>query len=157
MMADSRDAPDIVVLPPVLVGGMLVVGLGVHWFLWRVDLLPVVLARVLGLSIFVASGFLAHFAHLAFKRVGTNVLPTQPTTAIAVDGPYRYTRNPLYLAAIGVYVGITLWVNGLAPLLLLPVVVWGLHHGVVLREETYLETKFGGAYSSYRSRVRRWL
>ena len=156
-MARSRDAPDVVILPPVLVGGTLIVGLGIHWFLWQVDLLPVVLARVLGLLVFISSGLLAHFAHLAFKRVGTNVLPTQPTTAIAVDGPYRYTRNPLYLAAIGVYLGVALWVNAVAPLLLLPLVVWGLHRGIVLREERYLEDKFGAAYSAYRSRVRRWL
>jgi protein-S-isoprenylcysteine O-methyltransferase Ste14 len=156
-MAGSRNVPDIVVLPPVLVGGTLIVGLIIHWFLWPVDILPVVLARVVGLSVFVASGLLAHFAHLAFKRVGTSVLPTQPTSAIAVDGPYRFTRNPLYVAAIGVYLGVTLWVNGLAPLLLLPLVVWGLHRGIVLREEAYLEAKFGAAYSSYRSRVRRWL
>lgn len=156
-MATSRDAPDILILPPVLVGGILAIGLALHWLVWQVDLLPVVLARVLGGAVFVASGLLAHFAHLAFKRVGTNVLPTQPSTAIAVDGPYRYSRNPLYLAAIGVYLAVTLWVNGLAPLVLLPLVVWGLHHGVVLREEAYLDAKFGSAYSSYRSRVRRWL
>ena len=153
----ARDAPDVAVLPPVLVGGTLIVGVGIHFLLWRVDLLPDLLARVLGFVVFVASGILAHFAHLAFKRVGTNVFPTQPTTAIAVDGPYRFTRNPLYIAAIGVYLGVTLWVNGLAPLLLLPLVVWGLHRGVVLREETYLESKFGAVYSSYCSRVPRWL
>jgi protein-S-isoprenylcysteine O-methyltransferase Ste14 len=156
-MTGSRDAPDIVVLPPVLVGGVLIIGLGIHWFLWSVDLLPVILARVLGVLVFVASGLLAHFSQRAFDRVGTNVLPTRPTTAIAVDGPYKYTRNPLYLAAIGVYLGVTLWVNGVAPLLLLPVVVWGLHRGIVLREETYLENKFGADYVAYRSRVPRWL
>ena len=156
-VSGSRDAPDIVVLPPLLVGGTLIVGVVAHFLLWRVDLLPVLLARVLGLAVFVSSGVLAHFAHLALKRVGTNVLPTQPTTALAVDGPYRYTRNPLYIAAIGVYLSVTLWVNGLAPLLLLPLVVWGLHRGIVLREEAYLEAKFGAVYSSYRSRVPRWL
>ena len=153
---ESRDAPDIVVLPPVLVGGTLLVGLLIHWFVWEVELLPVILARVLGLAVFVAAGLLAHFAHRAFQRVDTNVLPTRPTTAIAVDGPYKYTRNPLYLAAIGVYLGVTLWVNALAPLLLMPLVAWGLHRGVVLREEIYLERKFGAEYSAYRSRVPRW-
>jgi len=123
---------------------------------WRVDLLPVLLARVLGLTVFVASGVLAHLAHLAFKRVGTSVFPTQPTTAIVVDGPYRYTRNPLYIAAIGVYLGVTLWVNGLAPLLLLPLLVLAIHRGIVVREEKYLESKFGTVYTSYRSRVPRW-
>ena len=156
-MARSRDAPKIVVLPPVLVGGTLSIGLAIHYLVWPVELLPVVFARVLGLSIFIASGFLAHRAHVALKRVGTNVLPTQPTIALATDGPYRYTRNPLYVAAIGVYLSVTLWANGLVPLLLLFPMAWLLHWGVVLREEQYLASKFGIAYDSYRSRVRRWL
>ena len=156
-MRSSRDAPRIVVLPPVLVGGTLSIGLAIHYLVWPVELLPVVFARVLGLSIFIASGLLAHRAHQAFKRVGTNVLPTQPATALATDGPYRYTRNPLYVAAIGVYLGVTLWANGLVPLLLLFPMAWLLHWGVVLREEQYLASKFGIAYDSYRSRVRRWL
>ncbi|MEO7823063.1 MAG: isoprenylcysteine carboxylmethyltransferase family protein [Gemmatimonadaceae bacterium] len=91
------------------------------------------------------------------KRVGTNVLPTQPTLALATDGPYRFTRNPLYIAAIGVYLGITFWVDGLALLLLLFPMAWVLHRGIVLPEERYLESKFGERYLVYRSAVRRWL
>lgn len=156
-MESSRDAPEIVVLPPILVLGTLSIGLVIHYLLWPVALLPVVWARVLGASVFIASGLLAHLAHLAFKRVGTNVLPTQPTLALATDGPYRYTRNPLYIAAIGVYLGVSLWANGLAPLLLLFPMAWLLHRGIVLREEQYLASKFGTAYDEYRWRVRRWL
>jgi protein-S-isoprenylcysteine O-methyltransferase Ste14 len=91
------------------------------------------------------------------KRVGTHVLPTRPTLALATDGPYRFSRNPLYVAAIGVYLGATLWVNGLAPLLLMFPMTWLLHRGIVLREERYLEAKFGNTYQSYQTAVRRWL
>lgn len=156
-MERSSDVPDIVVLPPVLVGGMLLMGVLVHYALWTVTLLPTVLARVLGAVVFASAGVLAHLAHLAMKRVGTNVLPTQPTLALATDGPYRFSRNPLYIAAIGVYLGVTLWVNGLAPLLLMLPMTWLLHWGIVLREERYLESKFGNAYQSYQMTVRRWL
>lgn len=156
-MGSSRDVPDIVVLPPVLVLGTLSIGLLVHYLLWPVEILPVAWARVLGASVFIASGVLAHLSHLAFKRVGTNVLPTQPTLALATDGPYRFTRNPLYIAAIGVYLGVTLWANGVAPLLLLFPMAWALHRGIVLREEQYLASRFGAAYDEYRSRVPRWL
>ena len=156
-MGRSTDVPDIVMLPPVLVGGMLLVGVLIHYALWTVTLMPTVLARVLGVVVFISAGVLAHFAHLAMKRVGTNILPTQPTLALATDGPYRFSRNPLYLAAIGVYLGVTLWVNGLAPLLLMLPMTTLLHWGIVLREERYLESKFGNAYQSYRMGVRRWL
>ena len=156
-MGPSRDVPDIVILPPILVGGALIIGLFVHYVLWTVMLLPTVLARVLGVIVFVSAGALAHFSHLAMTRAGTNILPTQPTLALATDGPYRFSRNPLYIAAIGVYLGITLWVNGLAPLLLMLPMIWFLHWGIVLREEQYLASKFGDAYRSYQSIVRRWL
>lgn len=151
------DAPDILVLPPVLVGGALIVGVAIHYLVWTVSLLPTVVARVLGLALFVSAGTLAHLAQNAMNRVGTNVLPTRPTLALATDGAYRFTRNPLYVAAIGVYLGVTLWVNGLAPLLLLFPMVWLLHRGIVLPEERYLETKFGDAYVLYRASVHRWL
>jgi protein-S-isoprenylcysteine O-methyltransferase Ste14 len=151
------DAPEILVLPPVLVGGTLLVGVAIHYLVWTVTLLPTVLARVLGFVMFVSAGLLAHLAHNAMKRVGTNVLPTRPTLALATDGPYRFTRNPLYVAAIGVYLGVTFWVDGLAPFLLVFPMAWLLQRGIVLPEERYLEAKFGDAYVSYRSSVRRWL
>ena len=156
-MTRSADAPDILILPPVLIGGTLVAGVVIHYAFWTVTLLPTMLAGVLGVMIVVAAGMLAHSAHLAMKRVGTNVLPTRPTLALATDGPYRFTRNPLYVASIGVYLGVTLWVDALAPFLLLFPMAWLLHWGVVLREEQYLSSKFGGAYAAYRSSVRRWL
>ena len=156
-MQQGREVPDIVVLRPVLVGGTMLVGVAVHYLFWPINVLPTLLSRVLGLVLFISSGILAHRAHRAMKRAGTNVLPTQPTLALATDGPFRFTRNPLYIAAIGVYLGVTLWVNSLVMLLLgVPMTVI-LHRGIVLREERYLETKFPRAYSEYRSRVKRWL
>lgn len=152
----SADAPDIVVLPPVLVGGMLLAGVIIHYTLWSVSLLPTVIARATGVTIVFSAGVLAHLAHRAMQRVGTNILPTQPTLALATDGPFRYSRNPLYLAAIGVYLGVSLWINGLAPLLLLVPMAWVLHWGIVRREERYLAAKFGDAYREYQSRVARW-
>src|SRR2546423_722179 len=153
----SRDAPQILVLPPALVGGTMIIGLVLHYFVWNVEILPTTPARVLGVIVFVASGLLAHFAHRAMDRVGTNVFPTQPTLAIGTDCPYRFTRNPLYIAAIGVYIGTTLWVDSVVMLLLfLPMVVI-LHWGIVLREEEYLTAKFPEAYGAYRAKVRRWI
>jgi protein-S-isoprenylcysteine O-methyltransferase Ste14 len=153
----SADVPDILILPPVLVGGTLLIGILIHYAVWTVSLFPTLLARVLGVIVFTSSGILAHFAHLAMKRVGTNVLPTQPTLALATDGPYRFSRNPLYLAAAGVYLGITFWVNGLAPLLLMIPMICLLHWGIVLREESYLKAKFGSTYERYLRSAPRWI
>jgi len=91
------------------------------------------------------------------KRAGTNIRPDQPTLAVVSDGPFRFTRNPLYLALTGLYVGITLLADALWPLLLLVPVLVVLQWGVVAREERYLEAKFGEPYRAYKARVRRWV
>src|SRR5205823_6375445 len=124
----------IVILPPVLVGGTLIIRIVIHYLVWTSPILPTVIARVIGFTVFLSAGVLAHLSHRAMQRVGTNVFPTRPTLALATNGPYRYTRNPLYIAAIGVYVGVALWVDGWAPLVLLFPMTWILQRGIVLRE-----------------------
>ena len=151
------DRPHILVLPPILVGGLLLVGVSVHYWLWTVTPFPIVPARTLGLVLFVSAGVLAHAAHNAMKRAGTNIVPTQPALALVSDGPFRRTRNPLYIAAVGVYLGVAFWVDGLVTFLVLPIVLAGLHWAVVMPEERYLEGKFGDAYRAYQSQVPRWL
>ena len=91
------------------------------------------------------------------KRAGTNIRPDQPTLAIVSDGPFRFTRNPLYLALTGLYLSVTLLVDALWPLLSLVPALAVLRWGVVAREERYLEVKFGEQYRAYKSRVRRWV
>jgi len=156
-MSPSPDRPQILILPPVLVGGTLLIGVLLHYWVWPITLLPIVPARVLGVALFLSAGVLANSAHNAMTRAGTNVFPTQPTLAVVTDGPFRFTRNPLYIAASGVYLGVAFWVDGLIPLVLFPLVFVGLHYAIVLPEERYLETKFGETYRTYRSRVPRWL
>jgi protein-S-isoprenylcysteine O-methyltransferase Ste14 len=90
-------------------------------------------------------------------RSGTNVIPNQPTLAIVTDGPFRYTRNPLYIGATLAYTGLALIFNSFWPLLLLPALLMVIHWGVVRREERYLEAKFGTLYLAYKDRVPRWL
>jgi protein-S-isoprenylcysteine O-methyltransferase Ste14 len=152
----SADSPGVVVFPPLLFGGALALGLLLHW-IRPVHPLPSLPARLIGLVLLVASGLLARSAEGAMKRAGTNIRPDQPTSAIVSDGPFRFTRNPLYLALTGLYVSITLLVDALWPLLLLVPVLALLQWGVVAREERYLEAKFGEPYRAYKSRVRRWV
>jgi protein-S-isoprenylcysteine O-methyltransferase Ste14 len=72
-------------------------------------------------------------------------------------GPYRRTRNPMYVAMTLLYLGASLLMNGLWPLLALPVVLAALTFAVIRREERYLSSAFGAEYDAYRRRVRRWL
>ena len=91
------------------------------------------------------------------RATGTNVDPTLPTTAIVVSGPFRFSRNPLYLALTLVYSGLTLAFNVWWGVVVLIPLLAVMHRGVVVREERYLERKFGERYRQYRSRVRRYL
>jgi protein-S-isoprenylcysteine O-methyltransferase Ste14 len=150
------DAPGVLVFPPALFAGTLVLGLVLHW-LHPVSLLPPLPARLAGLVVLVLSWWLVHSAEAALKRAGTNVRPDQPSLAIVTDGPFRFSRNPMYLATTGLYLGITLLVNTPWPLILLSPMLLVLHWGVVRREERYLEAKFGEPYRAYKSRVRRWV
>ena len=103
-----------------------------------------------------ASGELVDAQGLAGPDQAVVVVSDGRTAPVVTDGPFRFTRNPLYVAATGVYLGVALWVDGLVPLLLAVPMMAILHWGVVRREERYLAAKFGEPYREYRSRVRRW-
>lgn len=152
----TPDRPSVVVLPPVLLAGAILLGLaldrlaplGGDWpSPWR----------LFGLLLALAAATLALLAERRFKRHGTNVMPTRPTTAIIKDGPYAYTRNPIYLGMVAFQLGLGLTLASPWTLLLVPVVALVLDIGVIRREEAYLKGKFGQVYEAYKARVRRWL
>jgi protein-S-isoprenylcysteine O-methyltransferase Ste14 len=97
------------------------------------------------------------WAVLAFRAVGTSPIPTRATTAVASSGPYRFTRNPMYLGLGLVSAGVACMANALWPLLLVPLVLAVVQRLVISREERYLEHKFGESYLAYKAQVRRWL
>ena len=158
MVDDDRASPRTagVIAPPLLIYAIpLAVGVLVHlWF--AVRLLPAGLAPPVGMTLLVF-GLIAVPAVLAFRRMNTSPKPWEPTTAVVTTGPYRFTRNPMYLGFTLLYLGTTCWVNTVWPLLLLPVVLVAMHYGVIVREEAYLERVFGEEYLRYKRRVRRWL
>jgi protein-S-isoprenylcysteine O-methyltransferase Ste14 len=92
-----------------------------------------------------------------FRTAGTPVQGSQPSTTIVRAGPYRFTRNPIYLAFSLFQLGIALWVNSLWLLATLVGAATLMHFVVMRREEQYLERKFGAHYLDYKASVRRWL
>jgi protein-S-isoprenylcysteine O-methyltransferase Ste14 len=110
-----------------------------------------------GLALVALSVGLAIWGRQALVSAGTNVNPYRPSTAIVDSGPYRFTRNPLYVALTLMYVGLTLAFDTWWGFILLVPVLIIMHLGVIRREERYLEGKFGESYRGYRARVRRYL
>ena len=94
---------------------------------------------------------------ITMKRAHTPIHTAKATTTLVETGPFRHTRNPMYLFGSIAYTGVALLIVSPWSLALLPLVVIATHYGVVLREESYLERKFGGAYRAYKQRVPRWL
>jgi protein-S-isoprenylcysteine O-methyltransferase Ste14 len=99
----------------------------------------------------------AVWAAWLFRRARTPVEPWQQPTALVADGPYRLTRNPMYLGLTSVLLGFALWLGSTTPLLVIPAFMWVITRNFIQREERWLEEQFGAAYRSYKARVRRWI
>jgi len=118
---------------------------------------PTTLARGIGVVCVLVSLPLALATLRVLSRARTPVDPMKPTTALVTEGPFRYSRNPIYVALTLLYVGVALLINALWILLLVVPAVLVLRYGVIAREEAYLTRKFGDAYRQYTAQVRRWL
>ena len=92
-----------------------------------------------------------------FRRHRTGLLPGQPTNSIIEEGPFRISRNPLYVGLLALYLGLALLAPTVWGLALFPAAVLLLLWGSILPEERYLHERFGAPYDDYRRRVRRWL
>jgi protein-S-isoprenylcysteine O-methyltransferase Ste14 len=145
--------------PPLLY----IIGLGLGWLLHRIYPLPLFPGeRSAGMLLagWLLSGLglvILGAALLTFFRHRTGIYPNQPATTVVHSGPYRFSRNPMYVALTLLYVGIALLTNLLWPLLLLPLVILVVQKGVIQREERYLKEAFGASYEQYCHQVRRWI
>ncbi len=156
MNDEERDNPGVIAPPPLIFAGALALGLLANR-LRPTGFLPRRLGRVAGLATVVGWLSIGLSGFRELRRAGRNVDPREPSTAIVTDGPYRFTRNPLYLSMTLIYAGVASLTNALPAVLLLPAVLAVMRRGVIEREERYLEGKFGAEYLRYKERVRRWI
>lgn len=152
--AAVRFPPPLIPVLAILIG----VGLGFLWPLGVGVELPtpgrywaggiIVIGSILGLGLWPV---------LMFRHSGQSVIPWTETPKIELHGPYRFTRNPMYLQMILVCIGCTIILANGWILCLTPVCAWLLYQIAIKPEEAYLEEKFGESYRAYRSNVRRWI
>jgi protein-S-isoprenylcysteine O-methyltransferase Ste14 len=167
VLGDSRDDRSLgtseldaanlgLVRPPFVYLGSIVLGLLLH-FVRPTQLVPLSVSTPIGAIVTLLAVALFVSAVRTFRAAGTPVPGNRPTTTIVRTGPYRFTRNPIYLAFSLLQLGLSFWVNSLALLItLIPAVVlmWLV---VIPREERYLEARFPSEYSAYKASARRWL
>lgn len=152
----QRDTAGVVAPPPLIYAAGLSLGLVLGIVLPQLPI-PAAAAAAGAGAVGVAGAALAVGFFRALRRAGTAVDPGRPTTALVTSGPYRFTRNPGYLAMTLAYVAAVLATGSLGALLMLVPTLAIVDCGVVRREEHYLAARFGAAYDDYRARVRRWI
>src|SRR5262249_41077615 len=111
----------------------------------------------LGVPLVAVAIALFSYSIARFRAAGTPVPARKPTTSIVRTGPYRFSRNPIYLAFSLFQLGIAIWVNSVWLLATLVGAVALIHSVVIPKEEKSLERKFGAQYLEYKMSVRRWL
>lgn len=92
-----------------------------------------------------------------FRRERTGIKPFTEATTLVAHGPFRFTRNPMYIGIVGIATGTALAFGTLTPCLVPPAFWWVLDRRFVRREELFLRERFGAAYDEYRKNVRRWV
>jgi protein-S-isoprenylcysteine O-methyltransferase Ste14 len=149
--------PNIRVPPLFLIGGFLI-GLWIE-SVKRIQLVEgpsLTLSRV-GWVVTIVGFVIAHWGVLTFFLAGTTMFPFASASRLVRHGPYRFTRNPMYVGLTLAYIGIALIMNVGWPLVLLPLVLGGLDVFVIREEEKYLLRTFGDEYAAYKKQVRRWI
>ena len=155
-MSDDSDAPNVKIIPPLVYLAGIVIGfLATLWV--PTSVVPNSVARTVGGILIFCGAVLAGSAISKFKDVGTTVRPDRATSTLVITGPYKITRNPMYLGLALVYLGITIAGQSVWALILLPVVLTVIQRRAIEPEEAFLEKRFGANYISYKEKVRRWL
>jgi protein-S-isoprenylcysteine O-methyltransferase Ste14 len=156
MSGKTHEGPGLPVHPPVVYLLALLLGVGLN-FLWPLSLLPGWWGVITGILVIALGVAIMPPVVSRFRRAGTPFDPHKPASALITDGPYRFSRNPAYVALTLWYLGIGLVLNNAWVLLLAIPPVLVMDRWAIPREERHLEEKFGPEYIRYKACVRRWL
>jgi protein-S-isoprenylcysteine O-methyltransferase Ste14 len=158
MLPTMAAGPRILVPPPLVFIVAYAAGVGLN------RLYPIAVAtradglvRALALVVILAGVALTLAGLLTLLRARTGIMPLRPVRALLTSGPYRFTRNPIYLGLTIAYLGVTAMQDQIWPLVTLPMGLWILRRTVIQVEEAHLAMRFGDLYADYCRRVRRWI
>ena len=153
---DAQTPPSPRFYPPVLLLVAVVLMVALHYVLpvarwlawpWRaLGALPIAVAVLVGF-----------WGAVQFRRHDTTIIPFEQSTALIAEGPYRYSRNPLYISMTLILVGLWILLGSLSPVVVVPLFVWWISSRFIANEERHLEAQFGRTYLEYKTKVRRWL
>ncbi len=142
--------------PPLIFLIAIIAGFGID-FIWPIELIDSVLLLYLGMVLCLLALYAVILLGLKFRREATSIEPWKPTTKIMTTGFYAYSRNPIYVAFCLIVIGIGLSLNSFWLLISFVPAVVIVFYTAIVKEENYLEEKFGEEYKKYKDKVRRWL
>jgi protein-S-isoprenylcysteine O-methyltransferase Ste14 len=156
-MDDTADTANVIIHPPIAWALAIIVGLSLDRLV-PLPFMPAALpAHWIGAVVFLLAIALGVSAVVTMTKAGSNVPTNRPTITIVTHGPYRFTRNPIYLGMFLGQIGLAIAFNSVWLLVTLVPFALVIRYGVIAREEAYLTRRFGDVYRGYCSRVRRWL
>ena len=155
-MTEHLDNPGVRFPPPFIYLSAVVVGVLLDRR-WRLAIGADQSRSAVAWLLLAASVLLTASSFQLFWRKRTSIIPARPASALVIGGPYRLTRNPMYLGLALLTTAVGLWLDTWWPILLLVPVVLIIRRFVIAREESYLRRRFGAEYDAYTCQVRRWL
>ena len=156
-MSETKDAPNVVIQPPIALIIAVVAALALNWFYPLPFLGRTIPGIEVGLVLLLVALLIVRWAATTFRKARTNILTSQSANTIVSDGPFAYSRNPIYVAIFLGLVAFSLTFDSLWFLVAMVPMYLVIRYGVIAREESYLERKFGESYTTYKGKVRRWL
>ncbi len=144
------------ILPPVIL-------LGAAATMWLLDrYVPIVEAHLpvvtwAGIVLIALGTALALWSAWEFRRASTPIVPFLEPTALVTSGPYRTSRNPIYMGFSVALIGVAAVLRSASPFVVVPLFVWIIQRRFVESEEGLLEHRFGEVYRAYKAKVRRWI
>jgi protein-S-isoprenylcysteine O-methyltransferase Ste14 len=155
--ADPAERANLWPWPPILYAVFAVALIGVEWLALSPRFGGHWLAQPVGIAIFIAGLAFGIWAILTFRRIGTTIDPAGRASHLAAQGPYRLSRNPMYVSALAGFLGVGLYFGSFWTLASVPLLALLLDHLAIRPEEQHLAARFGDAYADYCKTVRRWL
>lgn len=152
----NKNTAGVIAFPPLIYLVGLAPGIALH-FLYPLPMIESPLSHFIGWPLVAFSIALVNWGLWHMRQAGTEVDVHKPDTALVTGGPFRFSRNPLYIGLTVLYLAISILVKTFWPLLFLPFVLLVMIKGVIVREERHLEKIFGEDYTKYKARTRRWL
>ena len=150
------ETPGVLAPPPLIMVGGAVIAAGIQLFL-PLSIGGGIAQLAIGGVVMAAGIAIDIWCAFLFRKAGTHIPPWKPSLVLVTDGPYRFSRNPVYIGFGVVMLGLGLVFDSLWLWLVLVALYPILHYGVVLREERYLRARFGASYDDYLASTRRWL